>query len=256
MSLAAEEIKAFLEEKTDLYNRPDFIPTDPISVPHNYSQKEDIEIAGFFAATLAWGKRETIARNATRLVKMMGESPYDFVMSHREDDLYKLDNFVHRTFRGTDARYFVKALHHLYNTQGGMEHVFARASSKESVIPGIIHFHQQFFSLPHPERTKKHVSNPVKGSPAKRINMFLRWMVRKDKRGVDFGIWGKLKPAQLSCPLDLHSGNVARKLGLISARQDNLKALQELDVALRKMDPHDPVKYDFALFGLGIFEKF
>ncbi len=256
MSLPPEVIKAFLEEKTDLYNRPDFIPADPISVPHNYSRKEDIEIAGFFAATLAWGKRETIVRNAARLMQIMGESPFDFVMNHQEDDLHKLDNFVHRTFQGNDARYFVKALHHIYNNQGGMEQVFARASSRESVIPGIIHFHQQFFSLPHPERTKKHVSNPAKGSPAKRINMFLRWMVRKDKRGVDFGIWSKLKPAQLSCPLDLHSGNVARKLGLISTRQNNLKSLQELDAALRKMDPHDPAKYDFALFGLGIFEKF
>ncbi len=256
MFLPPEDIKAFLEEKTDLYNRPDFIPADPISVPHSYSRKEDIEIAGFFAATLAWGKRETIVRNAVRLMRMMGESPFDFVMSHQEDDLHKLDSFVHRTFQGTDTRYFVKALQHIYNKQGGMEQVFARASSKESVIRGIIHFHQQFFSLPYPERTKKHVSNPSKGSPAKRINMFLRWMVRKDKRGVDFGIWSKLTPAQLSCPLDLHSGNVARKLGLISARQNNLSALQELDISLRNMDPHDPVKYDFALFGLGIFEKF
>ncbi len=256
MDLHHDELKAFLEEKTELYNRPDFIHGDPISIPHAYSLKEDIEIAGFFAATLAWGKRETIVRNAGRLMRLLGNSPYDFVMSHRTDDLKKLDNFAHRTFQPADAKFFIKALRKVYQRHASLEEIFSSAATAESVIPGIIHFHQTFFSISHPVRTRKHVSNPAKGSPAKRINMFLRWMVRNDKRGVDFGIWNKLSPAQLSCPLDLHTGNVARKLGLITVRQNNLKALKELDTALRKMDPHDPVKYDFALFGLGIFEKF
>lgn len=256
MDLSHYEIKAFLEEKTERYNRPDFIHGDPISIPHAYSQKEDIEVAGFFAATLSWGKRETIVSNARRLMQLMGNSPYDFVMSHRTDDLKKIDHFVHRTFQPADAKYFIRGLRHLYQQHVSLEEVFFSAATAESVIPGIIHFHQTFFSISHPLRTCKHVSNPAKGSPAKRINMFLRWMVRKDKRGVDFGLWNSLSPSQLSCPLDLHSGNVARKLGLITVRQNNLKALQELDTNLRKMDPHDPVKYDFALFGLGIFEKF
>ncbi len=256
MDLSHDEIKAFLEEKTGHYNQPDFIHDDPISIPHQYSQKEDIEIAGFFAATLSWGKRETIVSNARRLMQLMGNSPYDFVMSHRTDDLRKLDKFIHRTFQPADAKYFIRALRDIYQRHASLEEVFASSATAESVIPGIIHFHQTFFSISHPLRTRKHVSNPAKGSPAKRLNMFLRWMVRKDKRGVDLGIWNRLNPAQLSCPLDLHSGNVARKLKLISVRQNNLKALRELDNSLRKMDPYDPVKYDFALFGLGIFEKF
>lgn len=250
------ETKAFLEEKADLYNTPGFADCDPVFVPHQFSKKEDIEISGFLAATLSWGKRETIRQNALRLIERMDNSPYDYVMGHTKQDLRKLSGFVHRTFQATDARFFVASLKNIYEREGGMEALFSIPPGDPYVIPAINRFHSVFFSIPHPLRTRKHVSLPAKGSPAKRINMFLRWMVRKDNRGVDLGLWSGVRPAQLSCPLDIHSGNVARKLGLITCRQNNLKALNELDTNLRKMDPADPVKYDFALFGLGFYEGF
>ncbi|TVR38849.1 MAG: TIGR02757 family protein [Bacteroidia bacterium] len=250
------DIKAFLDEKVVLYNNPGFIDTDPISVPHRYSMKEDIEVAAFLTATISWGSRPMIIKNALRLLARMGDSPFDFVMNHKDHHLDVLDGFVHRTFCDADARYFIRALRHIYARHGGLESVFCRSAFHDSVIPAIIALHNLFFSLPHPERTRKHVSNPAGGSPAKRINMFLRWMVRDDGKGVDFGLWKSLSPSQLSCPLDLHTGHVARKFGLITVKQNNLKALRELDSKLRLMDPADPVKYDFALFGLGVFEEF
>lgn len=249
------DIKAFLDEKVNLYNNPGFIDTDPISVPHGYSMKEDIEVAAFLTATISWGSRPMIIKNALRLLAFMGDSPFDFVMNHRAHHLDALNGFVHRTFKDTDARYFVRALRHIYSHHGGLESVFCRSASPDSVISAIIALHELFFSIPHPERTRKHVSNPAGGSPAKRINMFLRWMVRDDGKGVDFGLWKTISPSQLSCPLDLHTGHIARMFGLITVKQNNLKALQELDSKLRLMDPADPVKYDFALFGLGVFEE-
>lgn len=251
-----EGLKEFLDIKAAEYNRPDFIGTDPIQVPHLFSRKEDIEIAGFLAATIAWGNRKTIIANAKKMIDLMGNAPYDFVMSHKEDDLEKLDIFVHRTFNGKDLRCFVRALRHIYSEHGGMEAVFARHAGKESLQKAIHEFKKCFFGIPHLQRTEKHVSDPLKGSSAKRINMYLRWMVRNDNTGVDFGIWKTLSPSLLSCPLDVHSGNVARKLGLLRRKQNDAKALSELDENLRKLDPEDPVKYDFALFGLGAFEKF
>jgi uncharacterized protein (TIGR02757 family) len=250
------DIKEFLEEKVAQYNRKDFIDTDPVFVPHQFTQKEDIEIAGFLTATLSWGNRKAILKSALKLVHLMDNAPYDFVINHQTHHLDKFDGFVHRTFNAADAKYFMKALQHIYRHEGGLEKVFSFAVTAESVIPAISHFHEVFFSLPHPKRTCKHVSYPDKGSPAKRINMFLRWMARQDHRGVDFGIWKSINPRQLSCPLDIHSGNVARKLGLLTIKQNNLKALHELDTNLRSMDAEDPVKYDFALFGLGVFERF
>ncbi len=250
------EIKEFLEEKVVKYNNPAFIETDPIFVPHQFTQKEDIEIAGFLTATLAWGGRKTIVKNALRLILLMGNAPFDFVMSHRDHHLKNFEGFVHRTFNGTDAGYFLTALKHIYQHEGGLEKVFSDSVLSTSILPAISHFHKVFFTLPHPKRTCKHVSNPEKGSPAKRINMFLRWMVRRDNQGVDFGLWKRISPSQLSCPLDVHSGNVARKLGLLNIKQNNLKALEELDANLRSMDAADPVKYDYALFGLGVFERF
>jgi len=256
LKIITPEIKEFLDAMADKYNNPEFIDSDPIAVPHRYQLKEDIEISGFLSATIAWGNRTMIIRNASRLMTLMGNSPFDFIMSHKKHHLDRFDGFVHRTFNQVDLVYFIKALKHIYQNKGGLETVFSMASSEDSTQPAIHVFKEEFFSLPHPDRTTKHVSDPLNGSAAKRINMFLRWMVREDNRGVDFGIWKSISPHQLSCPLDVHSGNVARKLGLITGKQNDSKALRELDCILRRMDNIDPVKYDFALFGLGVFEKF
>lgn len=250
------ELKTFLDEKVEQYNHPRFIETDPISIPHQFSEKEDIEIAGFLAATIAWGNRKSILKNASRLVNLMENEPYDFVINHDNHHLERFGGFVHRTFNSTDLTYFITALKHIYTQKGGMEEIFGRYAAENSILPAIHHFKKEFFSLPHPSRSAKHISDPAKGSVAKRINMFLRWMVRKDNKGVDFGLWESVSPAILSCPLDVHTGNVARKLGLITRKQNDIKALNELDGYLREMDKTDPAKYDFALFGLGIFEKF
>ncbi len=250
------EIKSFLDEKVIYYNTPAFIESDPISVPHRYSLKEDIEISGFLAATISWGNRQQIVKTGHRLMDLMGESPYDFVMEHSSRQLDKLSGFVYRTFNENDLKYFILALRHLYKKYGGMETIFVRYATQDSLQSAIHYFRQHFFEINHPHRTEKHVSDPFKGSAAKKINMFLRWMIRNDQRGVDFGIWQSLQPSQLSCPLDVHSGNIARKLGLLNRVQNDAKAVQELDFNLRTMDPVDPVKYDFALFGLGVFDDF
>ncbi len=256
MVLYNAEIKEFLDEKVVKYNNPNFIDADPICVPHQFDLKEDIEISGFLTATIAWGNRLSIIKSAMKLVNIMGNSPYDFVVNHKDHHLEKLDGFVHRTFNATDARYFIKALKNIYQTAGGLEHVFSEFTGSTSIIPALSKFNKVFFSLPYHARTTKHVSNPDKGSSSKRLNMFLRWMVRHDDKGVDFGLWRSISPAILSCPLDVHSGNVARKLGLLTRKQNDIKAVNELDKVLRSMDINDPVKYDFALFGLGVFEKF
>ena len=250
------ELKEFLDEKVVLYNKPDFITSDPIQIPHLFSRKEDIEIAGFLAATIAWGNRKMIIANAKKMINLMGDSPYDFVMSHKEHHLEPLDSFVHRTFNGTDFTTFIKALQHIYTNHGGLEAVFAMHAKKDSLQPAISQFKKVFFEIPHQGRTQKHVSDPLSGSAAKRINMYLRWMVRNDNTGVDLGIWKSIPASALSCPLDVHSGSVARKLGLLTRKQNDAKALAELDAQLRIMDAADPVKYDFALFGLGVFEGF
>lgn len=250
------ELKQFLDEKTFQYNRPQFIESDPIQIPKHFSKKEDIEIAGFLVATFAWGNRKSIINNGYRLMDLMDRAPFEFVMNASEEELQTLQPFVHRTFNGDDLIYFIKALRHLYNHHGGLEQVFSENSIKKSVLPAIHSFKKLFFSLPHQQRTEKHVSDPLKNSAAKRINMYLRWMVRQDDAGVDFGIWKQLEPSQLSCPLDVHSGRVARKLKLLNRKQNDGKALAELDASLRTLDPLDPVKYDFALFGLGVFENF
>lgn len=250
------ELKSFLDFKVEQYNTPRFIETDPIKIPHLFSKKEDIEIAGFLTATIAWGNRNSILKNAQKLMNLMDQSPYDFIMNHQANDLSGLENFVHRTFNGIDLQYFVLALKNIYKNHGGMEEIFMSFSAEKSLQHTIHEFRDIFFELPHPSRTRKHVSDPLKNSAAKRINMFLRWMVRKDTAGVDFGIWDSISASQLSCPLDVHSGNVARKLRLLKRKANDAKALAELDAALRKLDPVDPVKYDFALFGLGVFEKY
>jgi len=250
------ELKSFLDYKVEQYNSPGFIKTDPVQIPHQFSKKEDIEIAGFLTATIAWGNRKSILNNASNLMELLEYSPFDFVMNHSETDLISLENFVHRTFNGTDLQYFVQSLKNIYLKHDGLEAVFTKYAEANSLQISIHQFKQLFFELPHPSRTQKHVSDPLKNSAAKRINMFLRWMIRNDAAGVDFGIWKSLSPSQLSCPLDVHSGNTARKLGLLKRKQNDGKALLELDRSLRKFDPADPVKYDFALFGLGVFEKY
>jgi len=254
--LNKNELKDFLDSKVVQYNNPKFIESDPIQIPHQFSIKEDIEIAGFLTATIAWGNRKSIITNAKRLMEFLDNSPFDFVMNHTETDLEKLHPFVHRTFNSDDSMQFIKCLRNIYTSHNGLETVFAKHAKKESLQTSISKFKTVFFEVEHLQRTQKHVSDPLKNSAAKRINMFLRWMVRNDKTGVDFGIWNSLSPAQLSCPLDVHSGNVARKLGLLTRKQNDAKALLELDMALRNLDANDPVKYDFALFGLGVFEGF
>ncbi|MGV3459152.1 MAG: TIGR02757 family protein [Flavobacterium sp.] len=254
--LNADDLKAFLDEKVTLYNKPDFIDSDPIQIPHLFSQRQDIEIAGFLAATIAWGNRKMIINNAKRMMSLMGDSPYDFVMSHSAENLAKLDGFVHRTFNSDDFKTFIAALRNIYTSYGGLEQVFSRNILENSLQPAIYEFKKVFFSIEHAQRTQKHVSDPLAGSAAKRINMFLRWMVRNDNAGVDLGIWKDIPASALSCPLDVHSGNVARKLGILTRKQNDAKALLELDTQLRLLDKDDPVKYDFALFGLGVFEGF
>ena len=256
MKLNKAELKEFLDEKVELYNRPSFIESDPISIPHRFTSKEDIEISGFLAATIAWGNRTMILRNANRMMTYLDNSPYDFISNHSESDLERISTVIHRTFNAADFIYFIKALKHIYKTQNGLEGVFNQYRTEDSLQPAIHLFRNRFFELPHNSRTMKHISDPLKGSAAKKLNMYLRWMIRKDDRGVDFGLWKSISPSILSCPLDVHSGNVARKLGLLTRKLNDAKAVSELDYALRNLDKEDPVKYDFALFGLGVFEGF
>ncbi len=253
------ELKSFLDEKVDLYNNPNFIESDPVQIPHLFSQKEDIEIAGFLSATIAWGNRKMIIGNSHKMIQLMGNAPFDFVMSHNETQLETLESFVHRTFNGQDFGTFIKGLKHIYTHHGGLENAFSKGNADKNILnlqENISNFKKLFFEIDHQQRTQKHISDPMNNSAAKRINMFLRWMVRQDTKGVDLGIWKNISPALLSCPLDVHSGNVARKLGLLSRKQNDAKALAELDLKLRQFDPNDPAKYDFALFGLGVFEGF
>jgi uncharacterized protein (TIGR02757 family) len=249
-------LKDFLDSKVQNYNQVRFIASDPIQVPHQFYKKEDIEIAGFLTATIAWGNRKSIINNANNLMLLLDNAPFDFVMNHTDSDLSRLSPYVHRTFNGQDCIQFIKSLKHIYTKHNGLESVFVKHSEAKSLQKSIHFLKQYFFEIDHISRTEKHISDPLKNSAAKRINMFLRWMVRNDNAGVDFGIWKNLSPSQLSCPLDVHSGNVARKLGLLKRKQNDAKAVKELDTNLRKLDAKDPVKYDFALFGLGVFEKF
>lgn len=251
-----ESLKDFLDAKVDQYNHPHFLTDDPLGIPHRYRDKEDIEIAAFLTATIAWGNRKSIIKNASAMLEPMGSSPYEFILNHQPQDLHVYNGFVHRTFQEGDLKVFLTNLQRLYQDYGGMESVFHQGMTSNSMQPAISYFKEVFFQENPSHRSTKHVSDPLKGSAAKRMNMFLRWMVRKDDRGVDFGIWRSISPSVLSVPLDIHVSRTARILGLLSRKQDDAKALQELDTALRKLDPSDPAKYDFALFGLGVFEKF
>jgi uncharacterized protein (TIGR02757 family) len=251
-----DELKDFLDEKVVTYNTLNFIDSDPIQIPHKFTKKEDIEIAGFLAATIAWGNRKMIINNAHKMMDLMGDSPYDFLLHHKKKHLDRFEGFVHRTFNELDFEYFIKSLRNIYTNHNGLESVLKITDQSTSYQTSIHHFKKVFFELTHAPRTQKHVSDPLKNSASKRINMYLRWMVRNDNTGVDFGLWKTHHPSNLSCPLDVHSGNVARKLALLTRKQNDWKAVTELDNALRSLDKKDPVKYDFALFGLGVFEKF
>lgn len=249
-----EDLYHFLEEQADLYNRPAFIESDPISIPHQYQKKQDIEISGLIAAVLAWGQRKTIINKCREFFSYMDHAPHDFVLHHQDDDLKPFLNFKHRTFNATDALYFIEFFRHFYQQHTSLEEAFSAGVNEDdaSVEGGLIYFRHLFFSLPdYPERTRKHVATPERNSACKRLNMFLRWMVRRDERGVDFGIWRKLRPDQLVCPCDVHVDRVARRLGLITRKPTDWRTAQELTENLKALDPSDPVKYDFALFGLG-----
>jgi len=268
------ELRDFLEQKVLEYNHPSFIVGDPISVPHGFDKKQDIEIAGFFAAIFSWGNRTSIIRKSNELMQALDQAPYDFILNHRQKDLKRLKDFKHRTFNATDLFYFMDFLQSHYRQDDSLESAFLPFSSRsgkknqsallteenqecDGAKNALSAFYTRFFSLAGaPNRTRKHISNPEKKSTCKRLNMYLRWMVRADKKGVDFGIWKKLSPAHLICPVDLHVARVARRFGLIQRKQTDWQTAVELTRALRIMDPSDPVKYDFALFGLGVMEKY
>ena len=241
------------------FNHPGFIKDDPICIPHAFAIKQDIEIAGFFAAVLAWGQRKTIINNCRKLMNWMGDEPYQFILHHSERELVPFASFCHRTFNGTDTLYFIHFLRHVYQQHHSLEEVFIQEmkAGDTTVESGLIGFSREFISLPDfPGRTGKHIASPDKKSACKRLNMYLRWMVRKDEKGVDFGIWNRIKPSQLVCPLDVHVEKVARRLGLIQRKQNDWHTAMELTELLRNLDPNDPVKYDFALFGIGLEEKY
>ena len=271
-----KSLKEFFNEKVIQYNRIDFIKEDPVCIPHLFTQKADIEIAGLFAAVFAWGIRTTIIQKSKELMQLMDNAPHDFCLNHSDKDLQSLIHFKHRTFNTTDLLYFIEFLKYHYTNNKSLEEAFiknvpklspplrggdnaqaAGLSIRGGVELALTNFHNYFFSLEHvPNRTKKHIATPYKGSTCKRLNMYLRWMVRKDKHGVDFGLWKKIKPSELICPIDLHVARVAKRFGLLERKQVDWQAAVELTNYLKILDPLDPVKYDFALFGLGVMEKY
>jgi TIGR02757 family protein len=251
-----DDIKSLLDQKAEQYNCPDFIDTDPIQIPHRFSLKEDIEIAGFLTATITWGQRKSIINNANRLMELMDNAPHDFVCNASANDLAGLKQFVHRTFNGHDCRFFIESLRNIYQNHNGLEDVFTKGFQAESTVFGALkHFRETFLVTPHEQRVTKHLSDVTANSSAKRLNMFLRWMVRKDEAGVDFGLWKGIPMSALRLPLDVHTGDVARAYSLLTRKQNDWKAVEEITAILRQFDPHDPIRYDFALFGIGAFDN-
>jgi uncharacterized protein (TIGR02757 family) len=257
-----QQLKAFFNEKVSRYNQPDFIEADPVCIPHLFSKKQDIEIAGFFAAIFAWGNRTTIINKSKELMQLMQMAPHEFCLNHTDNDLKKLVAFKHRTFNATDLLYSIEFLKHHYANHKSLETAFfpdklVKSVDENKVEQGLIHFHHYFFSLEDaPNRTRKHIATPDKNSGCKRLNMYLRWMVRRDNKGVDFGIWKKIKPSELICPIDVHVARVAKRFQLLDRKQADWAAAVELTAYLRNLDSEDPVKYDYALFGLGVMEKY
>lgn len=252
-----EELKDFLDEKADFYNNLSFIENDPLQIPHRFSLKQDREIAGFLTATISWGNRKSIIADADKMMTWMDNAPHDFVLNHSSVDLKFLEGkSVHRTFNTEDFRFFLTSLKRLYHEHHSMEKLFLLNENEHNFNHSIERFRTEFFRENPVHRSSKHVSSPYKNSSSKRLMMFLRWMVRKDPRGVDFGIWEQISPQYLSVPLDVHTGNVSRKLALITRKQNDWKTVEEMDLVLRKFDSTDPAKYDFALFGLGVSGDF
>jgi uncharacterized protein (TIGR02757 family) len=251
-------IKALLDDRVEKYNQPAFIPNDPVSIPHRFTRKQDIEISGFFASILAWGQRKTIINNCLKLMELMDNSPYDFILNHREQDLTRFLGFKHRTFNDTDLLYLLHFFRWYYQQHESLETAFTGEQNEvKTQKERLEYFHNLVFSLEDaPHRTRKHISTPARKSACKRLNMYLRWMVRTDNKGVDFGIWNTLQPADLVCPCDVHVERVARRLGLVTRKGMDWHTAEELTDHLRAFDPMDPVKYDYALFGLGVEEKF
>jgi uncharacterized protein (TIGR02757 family) len=247
-----QELREFLDEKTDRYNRNDFIQNDPISIPHRFTNPRDIELIGFLVATISWGRRDGIIKNGNRLVELMDNAPHQFITNFKKNDLKRFNGFVHRTFNADDLHFFLSQLQKIIQQFGTLEQAFFA----ENTYLGLIRFRTLMLGENFPKRVQKHLSDVAGGSAAKRLNMYLRWMVRKDQRGVDFGIWNNFQPAQLYLPLDVHTANVSRKLHLLKRTQNDWKAVEEVTTELRKLDPVDPVKYDFALFSLGAIEQF
>ncbi len=246
-----EELKEYLDFKADQYENPNFIESDPIQLVHQFNNREDMEIIGFLVSTIAWGNRKMIIRSGEKLIDIMGSSPHDFIMNYKEKTQ---PAFVHRTFNSNDLDFYFRALHAIYQN-GTLEKAFAVHPEIEGIKGRIVNFRNEFIRTDHLPRSEKHLSNPIKNSASKRLNMFLRWMVRSPKKGVDLGIWKEIDPSELYIPLDVHTSTTARKLGLLTRKQDNWKALEEIMDTLKRFNPDDPAKYDFALFGVGAFEE-
>ncbi len=247
-----ENLKIYLENIVKKYNEKWFIMQDPISIPHKFSKKEDIEIAGFMTATISWGQRAAILKKANLLTELMDESPYDFLINASSKKFSRFNSYVYRTFNNEDCQYFISALREIYLNYGGLEDVFTKGYEiDKSIYTTLVHFRSVFMSFEPLKRTEKHLANVIKGSAAKRLNMFLRWMVRDDGV-VDFGLWKNISKSDLMIPLDVHVGRVARSLGLLERKQNDWKAVVELTSKLKELSPDDPVKYDYALFGLGV----
>ena len=249
----SQELQDFLNEKVDIYNTPDFITDDPLQIPHRFSLKQDIEISGFLAATIAWGNRKSIIKSADKILDIMANSPYDFILNFKDSDVNSIrEKAVHRTFNGEDLWYFFSSLKSIYTKYDSLEPLFVLKEGEENMYHAFHRFREGFLELNPLHRSSKHISSTYKNASAKRLMMYLRWMARKDNRGVDFGLWQQINPKFLSIPLDVHTGTISRKLELIKRKQNDWKTVEELDTVIRTFDPNDPAKYDFALFGLGV----
>ncbi|MBF5027608.1 TIGR02757 family protein [Planobacterium oryzisoli] len=251
-----EMLKDFLDEKVDLYNHPSYIDSDPIQIPHRFSSREDTEIMAFLMATIAWGNRKSIIASGEKMLDWMGNSPHDFILNHSRKDLQSFEGLpLHRTFSGEDFAHFAGHLKRIFSAYGSLEPLLLPLQQEENYYHALYRFRCAFL-LESTHRSCKHVSSTYKNSAAKRLLMFLRWMVRRDSRGVDFGLYTTHPAHKLSLPLDVHVGNIARALGILSRRQNDWKAVEELDLIVRTLDPKDPGKYDYALFGLGVSGDF
>jgi len=258
VNIKSQQLKSYLDSCVKKFNTSQFIENDPISIPHQFSKLQDIEITAFWVAMLAWGQRVTIINKAKELIQLMDNAPHDFILNHKEKDRKRFLNFKHRTFQATDTLYFLEFFQNFYQKNKSLETAFSQhlSSDSEHVGDALKGFHELFFDLENaPQRTRKHVSTPIRKSACKRLNMFLRWMVRQDTQGVDFGIWKKIKPSQLLIPMDVHVDRIARRHGLLKRKQTDWLSVLELTNNLKKFDSYDPVKYDFALFGIGVLEK-